>query len=668
MSDDLSPELRRELLDDFYTEADELLGQIRVHLAELERQPHEAARRETIEAVFRSMHSFKGDCGIIGLRVAEQLAHAVEDLLRSVSRGGAALDDFALDLVARSAHRLEQIVTAHRHDEPLPAIADLLAPLESFRAPAPSAPAERVATAPRPEAAPGRAWKATFTPSAELSARGINVTSVRERLSALGNIIRAAPVVRSDGTMYFEFTVALREPPADVAGWAAEGVEFREVEEAAAFARSPAPRAEGEATSAGRTSGETAAPSSLSIAPSHLVRVDLGRLDELMRIMGEMVIHRSRLEDRIAQLPGDRSALQEVNLALARSLRDLRGAITRVRLVPVAEIFSRLPYLVRDLTRETGKKVRLVLEGQGTEIDKFLVERLKEPLLHLVRNAFSHGIESPAERIAAGKPEEATLTLRAATAGQRVVIEVHDDGRGIDAQRIVARAAALGLNVPDAPTEADLLEVLCHSGFSTRDEADFSSGRGVGMAVVHATLHELGGLLSFETQPQQGTRFTLRLPVTLSIIDAIIVSSGPQTCAVPQGFVDEILQFEEEQVRTVKNVEVIPYRDGVLPLVRLATLLRTEREARVRIPILVVNSERGSAGLVVDRVFGQREVVVRPMTDPLVHVRGVSGATELGDGRPVLILDPAALTSGAVRPGRARAAGPAPDLSLPASA
>jgi two-component system chemotaxis sensor kinase CheA len=386
------------------------------------------------------------------------------------------------------------------------------------------------------------------------------------------------------------------------------------------------------------------------VAPSHIVRVDLSRLDDLMRIVGEMVIHRSRLDERIARAGGDRSELQEVNLALGRSLRELREAITRVRLVRVAEIFGRLPFVVQDLARESGKSVRIVVEGQDTEIDKYLVERLKDPLLHIVRNAISHGVETPQERRLAGKPGEATLVLSAATSGQSVVIQIRDDGRGLDAKRIAARAASLGITLPDTPSNSDLLAVISRPGFSTRDAADRASGRGVGMAVVHRTVRELAGSLSVDSEPGQWTRFTLRLPLTLSIAETFLVSAASQTCAVPQSFVEEVLQFSESEVRAIHDAEVISYRDGVLPLVRLRRMFGAEPSPAAELTLLVLASERGLCGLVVDHVIGQREVVVRAMHDPLIQVPGVSGATELGDGRPVLILDPVSLSSGAVRP------------------
>jgi two-component system chemotaxis sensor kinase CheA len=450
----------------------------------------------------------------------------------------------------------------------------------------------------------------------------------------------AAPLIQSGGRMSFEFTLSLCKPPADPGAWEVDGISLRPAEEGslpASLASDPA-------------AFSTAAPSSMFVAPSHIVRVDLSRLDELMRIVGEMVIHRSRLDERIGRAGGERTELQEVNLALGRSLRELREAITRVRLVPIAEIFSRLPFVVRDLARETEKKVRIIVEGQETEIDKYVVERLKEPLLHLVRNAISHGIETPDERTRAGKPEEASLFLRASTSGQSVMIQIRDDGRGLDANKIAVRAAAMGIAMSDAPSDSELLGVISRSGFTTREQADRAAGRGVGMAVVHSTVRELSGSLSVESEFGEWTQFTMRLPLTLSIAETFLVSAAGQTCAMPQGFVEEILQFSEADVRTINEAEVISYRDGILPLVRLRGLFGADRSTAAQHPLLVLGSERGVCGLVVDQIHGQREVVVRAMNDPLIQVHGVSGATELGDGRPVLILDAIALSSGAVRP------------------
>lgn len=645
---------RGEFLDDFYAECDELLGNIRSCLTKLE-NPSAPGNAGAIEPLFRNVHSFKGISAIVGLRRAEELAHHAENLLRLISQHAVELQPGHVDLLARVTHRLEQVVTAHRRNQPLPESADLLHELNPYDR-TPPAPAAREEPEPvdRPAqpVAGSNLWQATFSPSPELDQRGMNVNQVRARLSQLGEIVRAAPVILPGGGMRFEFTVAASKTPEDLGGWKQDGILLRPANTPA----SPPPLTEPPSAPAGASEAEA---SSMFVSPSHIVRVDLSRLDDLMRIVGELVIHRSRLDERIARLSGDRRELQEVNLSFGRSLHDLREAITRIRLVPVAEIFGRLPFVVRDLARETGKKVRLVTEGQDTEIDKYLVERLKEPLLHLVRNAISHGVESPEEREQQGKPEEASLTLRATTAGQRVVIQIRDDGRGVDAKKIGDRAARLGIALPATPSHADLLDVISRPGFSTRDEADRASGRGVGMAVVNRTVRDLGGSLSLDSEPGKWTEFTLRLPLTLSIAETILVSAAGQTFAVPQGFVDEIIQINPDEIRRIQQTEVVPYRDGVLPLSHLRAFFRAAPATSPASPVLVLSSERGVCGLVVDRVIGQREVVVRAMHDPLIQVSGVSGATELGDGRVVLILDPTAFSNGAVRP-QSRLSSPAP--------
>jgi two-component system chemotaxis sensor kinase CheA len=645
-SEEFPPELRAELLDDFFAECDEHLASLRTRLLALE-QAHATGAPDaaSLEGVNRTVHSLKGNTAIVGLAPAELLAHAAEELLRALSRNEIPCTASELDLLGSVAARLEQIVAAFRLKQPLPPINDLLGHLARYQSGSRAAAAARppVSTASTthapaiPALPPGTSpWLATFSPSAELDRRGVNINAVRQRLSALGPIVSAAPTIEPGGKMRFEFTLALPDAPADLAAWEADGIVFRPAE------RAPAATAAADAANA--------APSSLFVAPSHIVRVDLSRLDELMRIAGEMVIHRSRLDAWLAKSGDRRGELQEVNLALTRSLRDLREAITRVRLVPVAEIFSRLPFVVRDLARETGKNVRLVLEGHETEIDKYLVERLKEPLLHLVRNAVSHGIESPAERAAAGKSEAATILLRVSTAGESASIQIRDDGRGIDAAGVARRAAAAGLMVPDPLDAPALLQLLCQPGFSTRDEADRAAGRGVGMAVVAGAIRELGGTLSLATMPGLWTQFTLRLPLTLSIAETFIVSVDGQTCAVPQGTIEEIVRIPSSDIRQIKRVEVAPYRDSLLPLLRLRTFFGAPAAAPRDLTVLVAGSDRGLAGLVVDQIRGQREVVVRPLQDPLIRSAGISGATELGDGKPVLILDPTALAAGAVRP------------------
>ena len=659
MNSDLPQGLRRELLDDFYAECDEQLSAIRTCLTDLEAADLAHPPVAVTEALFRNLHSLKGNAAIVGLREAETLAHAAEDYLRALSRGTVALTTEAMEVLHTATQRLEHIVAAHRREQPIPDVEKLRSEISALVGSQKASsvgepPAIALDTRPATPYAPatsGPQWRCTFAPTRELDERGVNINVVRARLLSFAKILSASPSVRPRGGMVFEFVIEADTLPIEHTAWAADGLSFVQVAPAyPASLASPPPTA---------ASAVPTAPAdhvtSFFIAPSHIVRVDLSRLDDLMRIAGDLVVQRSRLDDRLNQVESDKSALKEVNLAFGRTLVELRKAITRVRLVPIAEIFSRMPFVVRDLARESEKKVRLVVEGQQTEIDKYLVERLKEPLLHLVRNAFSHGIERPTSRADAGKPPEGTIWLSAKAVGESVVIQIRDDGSGIDAARVAAQAASAHLAVPEVLDEPALLALLCAPGFSTREEADRASGRGVGMAVVQNTVRELGGTLTLQNTPGQGAQFTLRLPVTLSILETFIVSVGSQTCAVPQAFVDEILDLSEDEVQTIKKVEVIRYREGVLPLVRLRSLFGGTASPR-RQPVLVINTERGSTGLVVDRVHAQREVVVRRMNDPLLQVPGISGATELGDGRPVLILDPLALTKGAVRPNAAPAA------------
>lgn len=441
----------------------------------------------------------------------------------------------------------------------------------------------------------------------------------------------------------FEFLVAARgEAPEQ------EGVEIISLDAAAADAPAAARK-------------NVAAAADPFIAPSHFVRVELSRLDELMRIMGDLVIHRARLEEahgRIAnQLDSTNSrALNEITHSFSRDLRHLRDGLMRVRMVPIAEVFDRLPFVVRDLSRESGKKVRLHLEGQNTELDKYLVERLKDPLLHLMRNAVSHGIEEPAQRTALGKPAEGTITLRASAIGETVLIEVADDGRGVDPDQVAERARAIGLRVPDQLEGSELLELLCAPGLSTRDEADLGAGRGIGMAAVRATVLELGGEIELESERGRATTFRLRLPLTLAVADAIIISAGGQRFAMPQSAIQEITTAEETAINRLERNEILKYRNGVLPLIRLAEVFGLNGEQRKHFPVMVIGTGLNAVGILADRVLGHREVVVRPVNDPLLKVPGISGATELGDGRAVLILDSVSLAQAAKarRPGSKR--------------
>jgi two-component system chemotaxis sensor kinase CheA len=648
-------------MDDFYAECDEHLVEIRRALLQLEQQVGEPALDpSTIEKIYRSLHSVKGICGMAGLQSAEKLAHTAEDYLRALTRHDSVLTSTGLDVLNQVTRKLEELVLNHRQSQPE---SDVRALVEQTAAllprPAEARPVESPGQSPQPYGAEvanqaqlaahqgKKVLLCVFRPSPELDRRGVNVNAVRVQLQSLGEILHGAPKVQRGGELQFEFIVATQREHIETTDWLADGITIRPLQEDSP-AQGPVAAAPQNLSPAG--------PANPFVAPSHFVRVDLGRLDELMRIMGDIVVQQARLEEGLgrvsALLPGsDSRHLQETRHALSRELRHLRDGLMGLRLVPIGEIFDRLPFVVRDISRENGKKVKLVIKGEDTELDKYLVERMKDPLLHLVRNAVAHGIEDPAERLAQGKPVEGTITVQASTVAETVIIEVMDDGRGIDRSKVASRARTESLPVSADPSNSELLDLLCTPGFSTRETADLGAGRGMGMAAVQNTINDLAGEMELEAVPNRGSTFRLRLPLTLAVADALIISAGGQRFAMPHSVVQEITTAETATINHLEQNEIIRYRNGVLPLIRLAAVFGLRAEPRQTSPVLVIGTGLNAVGIMADRVLGHREIVVRPIKDPLLKVEGISGATELGDGHPVLILDSASLTQKA-KPGK----------------
>ena len=477
-------------------------------------------------------------------------------------------------------------------------------------------------------------FKVFFEPSKELADRNLNVSSVRERLESLGSIEESKPVIRGAGKIAFEFVIAV-PPGSDLSEFDSlreDGVSISPLAVADSLPRSDLPDVD--LIDIGH------------IKTSNVVRVDLARLDELMLTVGKLVISRAKLSKKLSVvdelLPVEHSRdLHEINQSLEKQLRSLRDGVMRVRMVPLAEVFERMRFVARDLARDSNKRVRIDISGEDTEIDKLLVERMVDPLLHLVRNSVSHGIEDPDDRLTASKSTEGVIRLHAATVGDSVLIEVSDDGRGVDLEKVTERAREIGILAAgdDISNGTELLDLLCAPGFSTKLEADRASGRGVGMDVVKRVVDEMGGSMSLETIPSSGTKFTIRLPLTLAITDALIACVGDQRFAVPQSSVSEVIEVDPNSVRSIENLEVIEYRGGALPIVRLSRLFSLPENGRKTIQAFVVNDGSESVGLAVDRVVGQQEVVINAINDPLAKVPSISGATELGDGRAVLILN-----------------------------
>ena len=387
-------------------------------------------------------------------------------------------------------------------------------------------------------------------------------------------------------------------------------------------------------------------------ARSSILKVDFERLDHLLNLAGELVTHKTRLaglDERFRKLYGDEglgAELSEVSALIHKASSDLQEAIMKVRMLPIRHVFQRFPRMVRDLAHERGKEINLAFAGESTELDKTVIDMIGEPLVHLIRNAVDHGIEAPDERLARGKSAAGSITLSAAQEGNHIIITVADDGAGIDIAAVKARAAARPGGASDAVGREDPLELIFTPGLSTAKEVTEVSGRGVGLDVVKKNVAKLGGVVDVDSSAGRGTAFTIRLPLTLAIISALLVGSGAEVYALPLSSVIESLRLDPGLVRTVNGREVLMLRDRVLPLVRLRHLFQTPAlggDGRGRPYVVVVGGAEKRVGLVVDRLMGSQEIVIKALDDYLGENDGVAGATIQGDGSVVLILDVAGL-------------------------
>ncbi|HKO93498.1 MAG TPA: chemotaxis protein CheW, partial [Polyangiaceae bacterium] len=370
------------------------------------------------------------------------------------------------------------------------------------------------------------------------------------------------------------------------------------------------------------------------------------RLDEALERLAALVVTRSRLERACSSLVQDGGARELGNIIVEqrRQLRDLRAAIMRARMVSVSEVLARAPLLVRGLVRSSNKLAQLTIDAGQSELDKAVADRLFPAIVHLLRNAVDHAIETPEERRRNGKPEEGQLRVRCSErSGNQLALEVSDDGRGIDRESVAKRA---GLPVPT--DDAELLALVVRPGLSTLDEATHLSGRGLGMDIVkRIVVDELGGKLQLSTQPGQGTRFTLLVPLSVTVLEAFSFSCAERTFVIPVSAVEALAEIEPEQIRPAPNPDTRPsaarllaHRGGSVPLYRLSSLLGIHAEAPHSAKAILMRREDELFAFEVDRMLGQQEIVVRPLKDPLVTVEGVTGSTDLGDGRPTLVLDP----------------------------
>ncbi|EHM09616.1 chemotaxis protein histidine kinase-like protein [Thermanaerovibrio velox DSM 12556] len=644
-----------------------------------------------INEIFRVAHTFKGMSATMGFEGMAGLTHAMEDLLGLARSGEHVLNSEDVDLLFKCLDAITAMVDSIRgggsdKDVDVKGLVDQLHRLVKKAHDAPSA---------APSGASRGSKKVELTEQEkgwvkEARNQGMSVYELRvalspscmlkaaraymvvTRLGEMGELIKTQPGVedleREAFDTEFWVYVATHESGDSLSKVASSISEVASVEvtplnfdedgglsigdleeedegEEAVASASPSSRAPEGAAQTGVV--QAAQPQGVKKG-SRTVRVDIGRLDKLMNLVGELVIGRARIE-RLAQ-ETKMKAFDEPLSQLGRISGEIQELVTKLRMVPVSMVFDRLPRLVRDLSRQMGKEVRLVVEGRETELDRTVIDEIGDPMVHLLRNSLDHGLESPEERVKNGKPREGTITVAAYQEGNGVIIEVQDDGRGIDTNKVRRKAVERGIVTAEQAqlmTDEEAIRLILLPGFSTADVVTDLSGRGVGMDAVKSKVESLGGQFQVFSKLGQGTRVVIRLPLTLAIVLALLIRVGDEIYAISLENVEETLLVPKSEIKYVHGTPVTTVRGEILTLSDLAGILSTEvnREGVEEHPVVVVRvgRDRNRIGFVVDDFVGQQEIVIKPLGKLLQKVRGVAGATILGDGNVALILDAASL-------------------------
>ena len=660
-----------QLKESYFEDCRELLGDLEGNLNAL---ADDAGAGGALDAAFRAIHSIKGNGGIFGFRRLVAFAHAFETVLARLRAGRLQADPPVVALLLRAGDVLTDLLRAAETQQELPegyesaTLAALEA--ESGQAAAKTEPATARPTAPkrprsadRAKAAPKRHYRIAFSPPADLLKQGNEPQPLVRELRKLGALtvtadLAALPAladldpVRTYLRWSFDLKTdheasAIRELFAFAAGEADLAIEDLAPADAATPAPAKAP--------AERSAEPAGAGDAVAVVSS--IRVQLDKMDKLVNLVGELVISQSMLAERLKSVAGGRSPeLRRSVEDLAQHARNLQEGIMAMRAQPVKSVFARMPRLVRELAAETGKKLNLQISGEDTEIDKTVIEQLYDPITHMIRNAIDHGIEMPDERVAQGKPAEGLIRLSAGHAGGRIVIQVADDGRGIDRQRLLRRAVERNLVAGDSLTDEQIDNLIFLPGLSTASGVSNISGRGVGMDVVRRNVERLGGRVTIRSVPGTGCSFHLALPLTLAVLDGMVVRVGSEMYVVPLANIVESLRPAARQVHALVGVgDVLSVRGAYVPLLHLDRQfgIRDAAGDPTRGLVMLVDTDAGSQiGLVVDDIIGQQQVVIKSLETNFRSIRGIAAATILGNGRVALILDVSSLSQGMSAPAR----------------
>ncbi len=695
-----------EVLDEFIVETTELLEEVNEDLVHLESDPDD----ETLNRIFRAFHTFKGTCGFLGFTQAKDLAHVAEDLLNQLRNGKLKPNGTIIDALLESSDWFGRFINdVKEREERVYEIDPLIKKLEAALAggvaveeqptveavsegagengqPTPTSDGD-VAKVAEPVVTDGEVSESLGTDGAahplaeifdiietierDLSAGSnqITETNVGELVSnfgvldehcaelgvhSIGIIIEKthrylSALAKGQFTPSPEGNVAVVEVLQWFKGVIQEAGDGRvEDDENAHLMESLEFLLTGQV--AGKE-GQGGPKDSKSTAGAQTIRVDMGRLENLMNLAGELVLNRNQLVQAYSDLAATKSSdntlddLDQVNNSLGRITTEIQEAVMQMRMLPISNVFRKFPRVIRDLARERDKQVELVMEGEETELDRSVIESISDPLLHLVRNAADHGIESPDIRQAKGKPATGTVTLRAAHEGNHIVIEVEDDGAGINADKLVNKALEKGVISPpeaEAMSYREKLNLIFRPGFSTAAKVTDVSGRGVGMDVVQTNVNKLNGAIDVETKLGEGTRITIKLPLTLAIVTGLKVAVWDEEYIIPFSSIIETVKLSESELTKVEEKWVIRFRDSVINTLYLGEWFKTERDqdkTDQEYYAVVVSVAEFRYALVVTGLKGQEEAVIKPLGQVLGRIPGIAGGTIGGDGRITLILD-----------------------------
>lgn len=662
-----------QYLDMFLEESIENLQTLNENLLELEKNPEDP---DKINTIFRVAHTLKGMAGSMGFTDIAELTHKMENVLDKFRSGNLKVTTDVLTILFKCLDTLEKMVeNVKEGSDEVVEIQSIITALDNIEkgnvvvitpeaAKAPEAAADTAASTGSDfdlnvydknivhEARQKNyfVYKIEVDLNKDCLLKSARAFLVYKTLEDVGEIVKTIPSSEDLEQENFEFSFSLMLISMKTMDEIKKLVEnISEIEKVSVSEIMDEKTDEQQAvqTEAADESKKAAEPAKVSkdedktVKKAHQsVRVDLEKLDKFMTLVGELVILRTRLE----QL-SDGKKISEFNETLeqvGRLTSELQDLVMKVRMLPVERVFNRFPRLVRDLSQELNKEIELIIEGENTELDRTVIDEIGEPLVHLIRNSADHGIESAEERIKNGKNSKGTIRLTAYQEGNKAVIKVEDDGKGLNLEKIKKKAVNSGINI-EGMNASDLKNLIFMQGFSTSEKVTDVSGRGVGMDVVKTKISSLGGTIDLLSEAGKGTSVIIRLPLTLSIIQALLVKVGTESFAISLGYIDKVINIKESDIKFTNNKEVILYRNNVIPVLRLAERLNIYSEEGTDKFVVIVKVGEKTVGLVVDSLLGQQEIVIKQMGKTLQSLKEYVGATILGNGLVTLILDVAAI-------------------------